>query len=269
MTAQTLQSERPAAPDDLLATLADSSRAWANAIERLRALRRLPGQKPGGYALHETIAAARPALVAAMHRELGGTQLVVVPTPDAAERAFADLLYYLGDRSGRVALLRSREEAVGAIESPSERSARLTLLADLAANAPRIVLAPIAALAQRLMRRARFEELRFSLQPGSEPGWEALQQRLFGLGYTRVDVVSAVGEYAVRGGIIDLFAASADVPARIEFFGDTIESLRTFAIESQRSDAAIERLAVTPWDDRLDENATLFDYLPADAMVVL
>ena len=124
--------------------------SWQSTIERLRALRRLPGRKPGAYALHETIAAARPALLASLQRALGGTLLVVVPTPDAAERAFADLLYYLGERTDRVALLRSRDEAIGAIESPSERSARMTLLADLADGAARIVLAPIAAVRQHV-----------------------------------------------------------------------------------------------------------------------
>jgi transcription-repair coupling factor (superfamily II helicase) len=254
---------------DLLAELTESSRAFASTIERLRSLRRIAGKKPGGYALHETIAAARPALLAALHKELGNCLLVVLPTPDAAERSFADLLYYLGDRSERVALVRSRDEAVGAIESPSERSARMTLLADLVDGAPRIVLAPIAAVRQHLMARTRFDELRFNLRPGDEPGFEQLQQRLFHLGYARCDVVSAVGEYAVRGGIIDLFAATADAPARIEFFGDAIESLRDFSIESQRSNASIDRLAITPWEDPLAGSATIFDYLPADATVVL
>jgi transcription-repair coupling factor (superfamily II helicase) len=254
---------------DLLAELAESSRAFASTIERLRSLRRIAGKKPGGYALHETIAAARPALLAALHRELGGCQLVVLPTPDTAERTFADLLYYLEDGSERVALVRSRDEALGAIESPSERSARMTLLADLIDGAPRIVLAPIAAVRQHLMARTRFDELRFTLRPGTTPGWERLQQRLFDLGYERCDVVSAVGEYAVRGGIIDLFAASADAPVRIEFFGDAIESLRDFSIESQRSSASIEQLAITPWEDPLAGSATIFDYLPADATVVL
>jgi transcription-repair coupling factor (superfamily II helicase) len=259
------------APDktELLAELTESSRAFASTIERLRALRRITGKKPGGYALHETIAAARPALLAALHGELGGSMLVVLPTPDAAERTFADLLYYLGDRSERVALVRSRDEALGAIESPSERSARMTLLADLVDGAPRIVLAPIAAVRQHLIARTRFDELRFALRPGDEPGWERLQQQLFDLGYVRCDVVSAVGEYAVRGGIIDLFAATADTPVRIEFFGDAIESLRSFSIESQRSSASIDRLAVTPWEDPLAASATIFDYLPADATVVL
>ncbi|MGA2759887.1 MAG: transcription-repair coupling factor [Candidatus Cybelea sp.] len=254
---------------DLLAELTVSSRAFASTVERLRSLRRIAGKKPGGYALHETIAAARPALLAALHRELGGCLLVVLPTPDAAERSFADLLYYLEDRSERVALVRSRDEALGAIESHSERSARMTLLADLVEGAPRIVLAPIAAVRQHLMARARFDELRFVLRPSDEPGWERLQQRLFDLGYTRCDVVSAVGEYAVRGGIIDLFAATADAPVRIEFFGDAIESLRAFSIESQRSTTPVDVLAITPWEDPLAGKATIFDYLPEDATVVL
>jgi transcription-repair coupling factor (superfamily II helicase) len=253
----------------LLAALTEPSRAWHGTIERLRALRGLPERKPGLVALHETIAAARPALFAALTRALGGTLLVVVPTPDAAERSFADLLYYLGECNDRVALLRSREEAVGAIETPSERSARMTLLADLSDGLPRIVLAPIAAIRQRFMARMRFAAKRFTLRSAEEFGWERLQERLFDLGYARCDVVSAVGEYAVRGGIIDLFAATADAPVRIEFLGDTIESMRSFAIESQRSSGLIEQLAVTPWSDEVDLDSTVFDYLRSDATVVL
>ncbi|HEY6327256.1 MAG TPA: hypothetical protein VIW73_12165, partial [Candidatus Cybelea sp.] len=139
-----LLKETGTSAGDLLAIL-DGSRPWQHALERMRALRALPGGKPGAYALHETIGAARPALLGALARGLGGTLLAVVATPDAAERRFADLLYYLGEDADRVALLRSRDETLGAIESPSERSARLTLLGDLVARRPRVVLAPIAA----------------------------------------------------------------------------------------------------------------------------
>ena len=74
-----------------------------------------------------------PALLAAVHRSLGGTLLVLVPTADAAERTFADLLYLSRRRTSRRRLrccVRATKR-VGAIESPSERSARMTLLADL------------------------------------------------------------------------------------------------------------------------------------------
>ncbi|HZY95944.1 MAG TPA: transcription-repair coupling factor [Candidatus Cybelea sp.] len=266
MTVETIAERNTA--NDLLASLTEPSRAWQSTVERLRALRKL-GHKPGCYALHETIAAARPALIAALHRALGGTLLVVAATPDAAERSFADLLYYLGEHSERVALLRSREEAIGAIETPSERSARMTLLADLADGASRVVLAPIAAVRQHFMQRSRFEQSRFVLRPGDDAGWDRLQERLFELGYSRCDVVSAVGEYAMRGGIIDLFPATADAPVRIELVGDTIESMRAFAIESQLSSSPVEQLAVTPWSDEPDSQASIFDYLPSDATVVL
>jgi transcription-repair coupling factor (superfamily II helicase) len=256
-------------PNDLLTSLNESSRSWQNALERLRSLRGLPGQKPGAYAVHETIAAARPALVASLYRALGGTLFVLLPTPDAAERAFADLLHYVGEKNDVVALVRSREEAVGAIESPSEQSARITLLADLADERPRIVLCPVAAARQHVMNPQEFDAQRFTLRASDEFGFERLQRRLFDSGYARADVVSAAGEYAVRGGIVDLFAATAEAPVRIEFFGDRIDSMRSFAIESQRSTAPVENLCVAPWSDRADAGATIFDYLPADAIVVL
>ena len=219
--------------------------SFATLLDRVRAAG--PG---AAYALHETVAAARPALVAAMHRALGGQILVVVPTPDVAERIFGDLLYYLGEPEPRtVALLRPRDEAIGALESPSERSARMTLLSEIADGRARIVLASVSAVAQYAMPPAVLRELRFMLRPGAEAGWEDTLARLHRLGYRRVDVVSAAGEYAVRGGILDLFAASADRPARIEFFGDTIESVRAFALESQRSVETLTELDVVPWSE--------------------
>ena len=229
--------------DTLVRALPSSHRALATAIDRL-ALGR------GVYALAETVASARPALLAALHRALGRTMLVAVPTADVAERAFADLLYYLGESEPEcVALLRSRDEAIGAIESPSERSARMTLLRDLLDGKPRIVLAPVAALRQYVMPRERFAAGRCTLRVGDEAGWEETQQRLFDLGYVRSDVVSAAGEYAVRGGILDVYAASAELPTRIEFFGDTVESIRTFSVESQLSDAQLDSLDLVAWSE--------------------
>src|SRR5580658_8825183 len=108
----------------------------AELIERLRT----PSERGLAFALHETTAAARPYVLAGIHGALGGTMMVVVPTADVAERTFADLTYYLGESESRsVSLVRARDETVGALDSPSERSARMTLLADLCASRPQIV----------------------------------------------------------------------------------------------------------------------------------
>jgi len=239
----TLAPEASHLHDALVRAIPASSRALRGLIDRLATRR-------GTYALHESVSGARPALLAAIHRELDGQMLVVMPTADVAERAFADLLYYLGEDDPKtVALLRSRDESIGALESPSDRSARITLLADLADGTPRIVLAPVSALRQYAMPPAAFSELRFTLRCDEEAGWDTTLGRLYRLGYVRTDVVSAVGEYAVRGGILDLFAAASDRPARIEFFGDTVESIRSFDIATQLSDTPLEALRIDPWSE--------------------
>ncbi len=147
--------------------------------------------------------------------------------------------------------MRPRDESIGALESPSERSARMTLLADLCARRSMIVVAPVAALRQYLMPREIFERLVFHLERGASAGFEETQQRLFTLGYHRVDVVGAAGEYAVRGGLIDVFAATAEKPVRIEFFGDDVDSIRPFDLQSQRSDAGepLAQLTIAPWGE--------------------
>lgn len=230
-------------PDALAQALRSNARGLGGTLEHLR--------RPGAVAtLHETIPAARPAAIAAIHRERGGQVLVVLPTPDAAERAFADLLYYAGQTAPEtIALVRSRDEAIGTIENPSERSARMTLLGDLLDNKARIVLAPVASLRQYAMPPDLFAELRTRLRVGDEPGWEALQERLHRLGYRRVDIVSAVGEYAVRGGILDVYGATQDAPARLEFFGDRIDAIRAFDLQSQLGIDAPDAITIAPWNE--------------------
>ena len=219
------------------------ARPVSAAIARLR-------QSRGLYSLHETIPAARPALLAALYRALGGQIFVAVPTADAAERAFTDLLYFLEEDEARsVSLLRSRDEAVGVLESPSEHSARMALLADLADGKPGIILAPLGALRQYVMPRELYASSRFTLRTGDEAGWDRILREFYRLGYHRADVVSAAGEYAVRGGIVDVFSPTADRPARIEFFGEGIESIRPFDLESQRSEGTLESLDIVPWSE--------------------
>jgi transcription-repair coupling factor (superfamily II helicase) len=227
----------------LIRELGRTGRVLPDLIERLR-------RGVGAYALHETIPAARPALVAALYRELGGQLFVLLPTADAAERMFADLLYYLQEDEPRsVRLMRARDETVGAIESPSERSARMSLLADLADAKPGITLATLGALRQYVVPRAHFAQTRFTIRVNDDAGWEATLARLYDSGYRRCDVVSAAGEYAVRGGIIDVFPSSADRPVRVEFFGDTVEGIRPFHLETQRSEGDVDSVEIVPWTE--------------------
>jgi transcription-repair coupling factor (superfamily II helicase) len=242
----------------LVRALAASSRPLAELLDRLRTP--LPDGRGFAFALHETTASARAYLLAGLYGSLRGPVFVVVPTTDVAERTFTDLTYFLGERATpAVALLRPRDESVGALESPSERSARMTLLHTLCARTPQIIVAPVAALRQYVIPRAEFEDATFELRVNAEAGWDATIERLYRLGYARVDVVAAAGEYAVRGGILDVWPATADTPVRVEFFGDEIDSLRPFDLATQRSSGTQDVLVVTPWlevlrDERLRQS---------------
>ncbi|MBV8579678.1 MAG: transcription-repair coupling factor, partial [Candidatus Eremiobacteraeota bacterium] len=130
---------------------------------------------------------------------------------------------------------------------------RMTLLADLCARKPQIVVAPVAALRQYVIPRRVFEDAAFALRAGAAADWEATLERLYRLGYARVDVVSAAGEYAVRGGILDVFPATADAPVRVEFFGDEVDAVRAFDLQSQRSTGALDAVTITPWLEILRE----------------
>jgi transcription-repair coupling factor (superfamily II helicase) len=238
----------------LVRALPASSRPLAELIERLRTP--LPPDRGFTFALHETTGSARPYLLAALHDVLAGQIFVVVATSDVAERTFTDLTYYLGERAVKsVALLRARDETLGALESPSERSARMTLLADLCARKPQVIVAPVAALRQFVIPRRAFEDASFQLTAGATADWDATLERFYRLGYARVDVVSAAGEYAVRGGILDVWPATTDTPVRVEFFGDDIESIRAFDLQSQRSTAPLDAVTVTPWLEILRDEA--------------
>jgi transcription-repair coupling factor (superfamily II helicase) len=97
---------------------------------------------------------------------------------------------------------------------------------------------------------------------------ELLFEALEDAGYERVDTVAEIGQWGVRGGIVDIFSPASPRPARLEFFGDEIESVRLFDPTTQRSTAASDELLVLPF---LEERggATLLTYLPPAAPVIL
>lgn len=109
-----------------------------------------------------------------------------------------------------------------------------------------IVVTTPAALAQTTLSPHRLRELILSLKRGEEYDQEELCERLLYLGYQKTDAVDEPGMFAVRGGIVDIFSAGQDYPARLEFFGDTIRDIRRFQVEAQRSMASMETYDVLP-----------------------
>nr|WP_240046710.1 transcription-repair coupling factor [Paracraurococcus ruber] len=130
-------------------------------------------------------------------------------------------------------------------EIVAERVATLTRLLE-PGDRPRIVVATVNALVQKVPPRAAFAGATLFLKKGGRVKPEALTAFLEANGYGRTGTVMEPGEYAVRGGIIDLFPAGEADPVRLDLFGDEIESLRRFDTGTQRSGESLAELWLRP-----------------------
>ena len=126
----------------------------------------------------------------------------------------------------------------------AKRMANLTSLPGFEGQ-PHIVVTTVSAAAQRLPPRDMLTRLGFSLRPGQMLDTDALVSFLSGNGYSRCSTVMEPGDYAVRGGILDLFAPGEEAPVRLDLFGDVLESIRPFDPESQRTTGQLDALQLT------------------------
>jgi len=203
-----------------------------------------PGSRLGVGGLPGSSAAV---LVATLARRLPQRVFAVVaPTPADAERWLADLQTLTG---GAVALYPQRE-SLGAEEPHYEIAGeRIETLEALLHGAVRILVTTARATAERTGVPGALERARVVLVAGPREegeGLSAVVDRLQGMGYERVPTVTEVAQLSVRGGILDVYGFGMAAPARIEWWGDEIASLRTFDLDTQRSGEALERVTVLP-----------------------
>lgn len=130
-------------------------------------------------------------------------------------------------------------------EIVAERVATLTRLLEKPAR-PRILLTTVNALAQKVPPPATFEGATMHLKKGGRVEPEALTTFLEANGYHRTGTVMEHGEYAVRGGIVDLYPAGENDPVRLDLFGDEIEDMRRFDTGTQRSGKVVPELRLRP-----------------------
>ncbi len=141
-------------------------------------------------------------------------------------------------------------------EIASRRIDTLTRLAAARGGAPLVVLTTVNALVQRVPPRQLFDGRVLALGKGGNIPLDRLQGFFRNNGYSRTDTVREPGEFAVRGGIVDLCPAGAPQPIRLDFFGDTLESLRSFDPLTQRSTGALDGFVLRPVSEvLLDDDA--------------
>jgi transcription-repair coupling factor (superfamily II helicase) len=195
-------------------------------------------------------------LLTRLGHTLGRPVLLVTPDADTAEAFLKDLTFFGAggsDPGGLWSLLRGfpAHEILSfrPLGLDAEVSAARLAAAYLAETSrePVVLVAAAAALREQLPPRGRLQEAWAYLVAGEDIPRQDLLQRLQKGGYERRPLVEDRGEFSVRGGIIDLFPPLYDQPVRLEFWGDTLESLRFFDPASQRSQgASLDDLVVLP-----------------------
>lgn len=129
---------------------------------------------------------------------------------------------------------------------PEIQEERAVALWKIATGAASIVVTPVVSSAQRLRNSEYYADLARVVRRSETIDTEPLIRHLNTIGYTSSDVVEMPGEYALRGGILDVYPPEADRPLRVEFFGDEVESIRKFDPASQRSSSPVDEVALLP-----------------------
>jgi transcription-repair coupling factor (superfamily II helicase) len=191
---------------------------------------------------------ARPYVLAALASTLKQPLLVVVTNEEQANE-MADTLKVLVENSKDVLFLPDRdalpyERLISDAETMQQRMNALICLAERERNA--IVVCSARALTQPVIPPQELLASLYDLKPGQEVDLTLMLEHLYNLGYEPVTEVEEAGQFSHRGGIVDLFPPTLPRPVRIEFFGDEIESLRTFDPETQRSLNPIDFCVVSP-----------------------
>ena len=195
---------------------------------------------------------AKALLISQLQKTGGRPLIVVVRNNEAAEeyipviQAYCELIG--GAASESIVSLPSRDVLPFQNLSPHPeiQEQRAIALWKIATGEASIIVVPAAASALRLKSAEYYSDLARILRRGESFDTDALLEHLNSVGYNSTDIVEMPGEYALRGGILDVYSPEADRPVRIEFFGDEVESIRKFDPSSQRSSSPADETALLP-----------------------
>jgi len=207
---------------------------------------------------------ARSFLLGEIFKGGPGRLLCIVAGEERAYDLAGELRSLLG--RDRVELFLERDFVFMKENKTQVEMERLAVLQDMVLHPRRksVIIASIGGLLYRILSPPQFQDAALTLKLGQEYSGRKVTQHLIQAGYERVDTVTRSGQFSVRGGIMDIFPAGADQPYRMDFFGDTLDSLSCFDLDSQRSGKSENGINVGPADELVgdDLSSSLLDYLP-------
>jgi len=187
--------------------------------------------------------------------------IVLTSEPEEADDLYDDLSFLMDDT--RVSHFPSLQAPPFEFRSPSAETVgrRLSTISKLKRNEAGIIVAPIAAVLEPTISLRDFETASLVLKVGEEVDIYSLSKKLVGMGFNRVNLVEEIGDFAVRGGLIDFFSPGFEHPVRIEFFGDEVETIRQFDVATQRTTDRLDKVELLPRREVSIRQETIEEYI--------
>ena len=237
------------------------------------------GKKCGKHFLLSNLyASARGLMIAALYEKLqkkqGRTMVIALDNSDEAQYMYADLKTLLGEKeiyffpsSHRKrqrtdeALTVQRTEVLSALlsKAPATRCKEESVQCKGRGG---IIITYPEALADSVPNPKTLEANKISLHVEQEIAISALTKMLLELHFERVDFVYEPGQFAVRGGIVDVYSYAHDTPVRIDFFGNEVDSIREFELETQLSKNKVDSIDIVADSTKDDSSCSILAYLP-------
>ena len=201
----------------------------------------------GGEQKAVVLNAAKPFLLSSLHRELGLPMLVITLHPEEAKHLQDQLQCWSGDASIELFPEPDYLPYERISSEPATVQQRIKTLSILNSNGKvPLIVASARAIAQKTLSPADFHSASHVIRQGMNVDLEKLLAGWSDMGYEWENMVEVPGSFSRRGGIIDIYSPSSDLPARIELFGNDVESIRLFDPLSQRSVRLVDSITVVP-----------------------
>ena len=187
----------------------------------------------------------RSHIIAGLYRDSGRPVVILCQDDMAARRLQEELKGFLGETAP---ILPSRDLTLydAAVVSRAWEQKRMRQLFDLSRGNTPVQIMTWESMSQRTIPPKVLLQTAFSLETGREYPVEDLIHRLTAAGYSRCGMVEGPGQFAVRGGIVDVYSPAADLPVRAEFFGDELDTMGAFDPETQRRSENVDSLTILP-----------------------
>ncbi|AOT73173.1 transcription-repair coupling factor [Geosporobacter ferrireducens] len=195
--------------------------------------------------IHGLIDSQIPHIAFSLSQIYGRQCLVITDQEMQAKKIYEDLKFFMGDRA---CFFPAAETVFYHIDAHSHQllEERMKTLNKIANEEQCIVVASVESIMSRLMPKELFRERAQVIRYGESVSMEKLLWVFTQLGYERVTRVEAKGQFSIRGGIVDFYPVVTDMPYRIEFFDEEVDSIRTFDLENQLSVEKVKEVSITP-----------------------